>query len=183
MEEFTPMDRETDYIDDEGYRANVGIVIMNDDRRVFLGGRARARGWQFPQGGIRRGERARRRCTGNSPRKSACGPGRSRRSRARAAGCATGCRRNSSAATRVRCASARSSAGSCCASAPKTRRSSSTRPRFRRNSTAGAGPAGGKRFTTSSISSAACIPARCTNSVPMRFRKACRPIRTGGRSA
>ena len=58
MEEFTPMDRETDDIDDDGYRANVGIVIMNGDRRVFLGGRAAARGWQFPQGGIRRGERA-----------------------------------------------------------------------------------------------------------------------------
>ncbi len=52
------MDRETDYIDARGYRANVGIVIMNDERQVFLGGRARARGWQFPQGGIRRGERA-----------------------------------------------------------------------------------------------------------------------------
>ena len=52
------MDRETDFIDDEGYRANVGIVIMNGDRQVFLGGRARARGWQFPQGGIRRGEQA-----------------------------------------------------------------------------------------------------------------------------
>ena len=52
------MDRETDYIDAHGYRANVGIVIMNADRRVFVGGRARARGWQFPQGGIRRGERA-----------------------------------------------------------------------------------------------------------------------------
>lgn len=52
------MDRETDYIDEDGYRANVGIVIMNDQRQVFLGGRAKARGWQFPQGGIRRGERA-----------------------------------------------------------------------------------------------------------------------------
>jgi putative (di)nucleoside polyphosphate hydrolase len=58
VEEFTLMDRETDFIDDEGYRANVGIVIMNGDRQVFLGGRARARGWQFPQGGIRRGEQA-----------------------------------------------------------------------------------------------------------------------------
>jgi putative (di)nucleoside polyphosphate hydrolase len=58
MEELTGMDRETDYIDADGYRANVGIVIMNADRRVFVGGRARARGWQFPQGGIRRGERA-----------------------------------------------------------------------------------------------------------------------------
>lgn len=51
------MDRETDYIDADGYRANVGILIMNQERRLFLGGRARARGWQFPQGGIRRGER------------------------------------------------------------------------------------------------------------------------------
>lgn len=46
-----------DYIDAQGFRANVGIVIINDDRRVFLGGRARLRGWQFPQGGIRLGER------------------------------------------------------------------------------------------------------------------------------
>jgi len=47
-----------DYIDAQGFRANVGIVLMHDDGRVFLGGRARARGWQFPQGGILRGERA-----------------------------------------------------------------------------------------------------------------------------
>jgi putative (di)nucleoside polyphosphate hydrolase len=47
-----------DYIDPQGFRANVGIVLIRDDGRVFLGGRARARGWQFPQGGILRGERA-----------------------------------------------------------------------------------------------------------------------------
>ena len=51
------MDRDSDYIDADGYRANVGIIIMNDDRQVFIGGRVNARGWQFPQGGIRRGER------------------------------------------------------------------------------------------------------------------------------
>ena len=28
------MDRDTDYIDADGYRANVGIVLMNDDRQV-----------------------------------------------------------------------------------------------------------------------------------------------------
>ncbi len=43
----------TDWIDEEGYRANVGIVLMRDDGRVFLGGRTGGRGWQFPQGGIR----------------------------------------------------------------------------------------------------------------------------------
>ena len=58
-----------DYIDADGYRANVGIVLMNDDRQVFIGGRVRARGWQFPQGGIRRGERPEERSTANSRRR------------------------------------------------------------------------------------------------------------------
>jgi putative (di)nucleoside polyphosphate hydrolase len=47
-----------DYIDSQGFRANVGIVLIGSDGRVFLGGRAGARGWQFPQGGVLRGERA-----------------------------------------------------------------------------------------------------------------------------
>ena len=45
-----------DWIDRDGFRANVGIVLMRDDGRVFLGGRSGGRGWQFPQGGIRRNE-------------------------------------------------------------------------------------------------------------------------------
>jgi len=49
---------DTDYIDAQGFRANVGIILMAPDHRLFLGGRAGARGWQFPQGGILRGERA-----------------------------------------------------------------------------------------------------------------------------
>jgi putative (di)nucleoside polyphosphate hydrolase len=46
----------TDWIDDDGYRANVGIVLMRPDGLVFLGGRPGGRGWQFPQGGIQREE-------------------------------------------------------------------------------------------------------------------------------
>jgi putative (di)nucleoside polyphosphate hydrolase len=46
----------TDFIDADGFRANVGIVLMRDDRQVFLGGRTGGRGWQFPQGGVRRHE-------------------------------------------------------------------------------------------------------------------------------
>jgi putative (di)nucleoside polyphosphate hydrolase len=46
----------TDFIDNQGYRANVGIVLMNSRDQVFLGGRTGGRGWQFPQGGIRRDE-------------------------------------------------------------------------------------------------------------------------------
>ncbi len=45
-----------DWIDEEGYRANVGIILMHDDGRVFLGGRTGNRGWQFPQGGIQQNE-------------------------------------------------------------------------------------------------------------------------------
>ena len=45
-----------DWIDDEGFRANVGIILTNEDGRLLLGGRVGAKGWQFPQGGMLRGE-------------------------------------------------------------------------------------------------------------------------------
>ncbi|MEP7313340.1 MAG: RNA pyrophosphohydrolase [Pseudomonadota bacterium] len=43
-------------IDRDGFRANVGIVLMDGESRLFLGRRAGGKGWQFPQGGMRRGE-------------------------------------------------------------------------------------------------------------------------------
>jgi putative (di)nucleoside polyphosphate hydrolase len=46
----------SDVIDPEGFRANVGIVLMHGESEVFLGRRTGGRGWQFPQGGVRRGE-------------------------------------------------------------------------------------------------------------------------------
>jgi putative (di)nucleoside polyphosphate hydrolase len=46
----------TDWIDTDGFRANVGIVLMREGGEVFLGRRSGGRGWQFPQGGVRRGE-------------------------------------------------------------------------------------------------------------------------------
>jgi putative (di)nucleoside polyphosphate hydrolase len=46
----------TDYIDKDGFRANVGIVLSRGSGEVFLGGRVGGRGWQFPQGGVNRGE-------------------------------------------------------------------------------------------------------------------------------
>ena len=39
-------------IDSEGYRANVGIILCNSERRLFWAKRIRQRSWQFPQGGI-----------------------------------------------------------------------------------------------------------------------------------
>lgn len=43
-------------IDEEGFRANVGIVLVNEDGRVFWGKRIGQDAWQFPQGGIREDE-------------------------------------------------------------------------------------------------------------------------------
>ena len=45
----------SDFIDVDGFRANVGIILIHHEQ-VFLGRRAGGRGWQFPQGGVRRGE-------------------------------------------------------------------------------------------------------------------------------
>ena len=45
----------SDVIDADGFRANVGIVLLHEDQ-VFLGRRSGGRGWQFPQGGVRIGE-------------------------------------------------------------------------------------------------------------------------------
>lgn len=44
-------------IDKDGYRPNVGIVICNARNEVFWGKRVRQHAWQFPQGGIKPGER------------------------------------------------------------------------------------------------------------------------------
>ncbi|AIL32877.1 RNA pyrophosphohydrolase [Basilea psittacipulmonis] len=44
-------------LDREGYRPNVGIILLNNDNQVFWGKRIRGPSWQFPQGGIKYGER------------------------------------------------------------------------------------------------------------------------------
>lgn len=43
-------------LDKEGYRPNVGIILVNQRNEVFWGKRIREHAWQFPQGGIKRGE-------------------------------------------------------------------------------------------------------------------------------
>jgi putative (di)nucleoside polyphosphate hydrolase len=39
-------------IDPNGYRLNVGIVISNQEGKLFWGKRVKVGGWQFPQGGV-----------------------------------------------------------------------------------------------------------------------------------
>ena len=43
-------------LDRDGYRPNVGIILVNQKNEVFWGKRVREHSWQFPQGGIKRGE-------------------------------------------------------------------------------------------------------------------------------
>ena len=43
-------------IDVDGYRPNVGIVLLNGDGRLFWARRINRDGWQFPQGGMRSDE-------------------------------------------------------------------------------------------------------------------------------
>ena len=45
-------------IDTEGYRANVGIILVNVDGGLFWAKRVGEDAWQFPQGGIREAESA-----------------------------------------------------------------------------------------------------------------------------
>ncbi len=45
-------------IDTEGYRANVGIILVNDDGSLFWAKRIGEDAWQFPQGGIQKSESA-----------------------------------------------------------------------------------------------------------------------------
>ena len=43
-------------LDRDGFRPNVGIVLLNARNQVFWGKRLRTHSWQFPQGGIKYGE-------------------------------------------------------------------------------------------------------------------------------
>ena len=42
--------------DAEGFRLNVGIILLNQQERVFWGQRIQRDSWQFPQGGISNNE-------------------------------------------------------------------------------------------------------------------------------
>jgi putative (di)nucleoside polyphosphate hydrolase len=48
--------KEAGMLDREGFRPNVGIILLNANNEVWWGKRAREHSWQFPQGGIKHGE-------------------------------------------------------------------------------------------------------------------------------
>ena len=43
-------------LDRDGFRPNVGIILLNGRNQVFWGKRLKTHSWQFPQGGIKHGE-------------------------------------------------------------------------------------------------------------------------------
>ena len=45
-------------IDRDGFRPNVGIILLDNEGQVFWAKRTRGNGWQFPQGGINKHETA-----------------------------------------------------------------------------------------------------------------------------
>jgi putative (di)nucleoside polyphosphate hydrolase len=45
-----------DFIDEDGYRANVGIILTDGAGQVLIAGRKDRSGWQFPQGGVHEAE-------------------------------------------------------------------------------------------------------------------------------
>ncbi len=51
-EQVKEIDHCNSIIDSKGYRPNVGIILCNDDGRVFWAKRMGVDSWQFPQGGI-----------------------------------------------------------------------------------------------------------------------------------
>lgn len=51
-------DNDNNIFDAQGYRFNVGIIILNANNQVFWGRRLKQDAWQFPQGGINAGESA-----------------------------------------------------------------------------------------------------------------------------
>lgn len=56
MVEYSFNHMSIDDIDSDGFRANVGIILSNNERKLLLAGRIGSSGWQFPQGGVFVGE-------------------------------------------------------------------------------------------------------------------------------
>lgn len=45
-------------IDENGFRSNIGIIVMNDNANLLWARRIGQNAWQFPQGGVHPGETA-----------------------------------------------------------------------------------------------------------------------------
>lgn len=57
-------------VDKDGFRANIAIIISDGLGKVLLAKRLGQNAWQFPQGGIDKGESVEQALLGSSMRKS-----------------------------------------------------------------------------------------------------------------
>ncbi len=142
----------SDVIDRDGFRANVGIVLMGDEGRLFLGRRTGGKGWQFPQGGMRQGESAEESLFRELHEEVGLAPADVELLGSTVRWLRYRLPERYVRVVSTRSALARSSDGSCCAWRPRNPVSVSTPP-ARRNSTAGAGSTTGSQSRKSSISS------------------------------
>ena len=80
-------------LDRDGYRPNVGIILLNARNDVFWGKRVNEHSWQFPQGGIKPGETPEQAMYRELEEEvGPASPTTCASSAARATGCATRCR-------------------------------------------------------------------------------------------
>ena len=102
-----------DSIDEQGFRANVGIILTDGSGRVLIAGRRGRGGWQFPQGGIRHEETVEGAMFRELREEVGLMPSDVGSSVRRRAGCDTDCLNATFAASNVHCALVRSSVGFC----------------------------------------------------------------------
>jgi 8-oxo-dGTP pyrophosphatase MutT (NUDIX family) len=76
-------------LDREGFRPNVGIILLNANNEVWWGKRVREHSWQFPQGGIKHGETPEQAMFRELEEEIGLRPSTSRSSAAPVTGCAT----------------------------------------------------------------------------------------------
>ncbi|MBK7952493.1 MAG: NUDIX domain-containing protein [Candidatus Accumulibacter sp.] len=100
-------------LDREGYRPNVGIILCNARNEVFWGKRIREHSWQFPQGGIQRGETPEQAMYRSCMKKSVCCRNMFKFSVEPKTGCVTKCRRIGSDVNGVAVTGDKSRSGSC----------------------------------------------------------------------
>ena len=104
-----PIQPAIDYIDKDGFSRQCRNRADARQRGVFLGGRVGGRGWQFPQGGVNRGEQVEEALFRELKEEIGWSRGTWRCWVRPEAGCGIACRGNMCATA----ASDRSSAGSC----------------------------------------------------------------------
>ena len=165
-------------IDRDGYRPNVGIILVNSRNDVFWGKRVKEHAWQFPQGGIKAGREP---GAGDVPRAGGRGRAESRAraasSGARATGCATTCRATGCVATGAPTIAVKSRSGICCAWSGATATCVCAAPTSP-SSTPGAGASIGFRWRAWSSSSARSTSRPCPSSraICLPWRQ-CAPVR------